>query len=104
MPFPFPELHKKMENMSTVLYCFDYECLFSLFNTLQAVRSVRDGNGIGTKDSDDLNLATLRSEGEGAEAERLLEEEMSAAAEADLSQMRETVFAQCGMIRDLEDD
>ena len=29
---------------------------------------------------------------------------MSAAAEADLSQMRETVFAQCGMIRDLEDD
>ena len=29
---------------------------------------------------------------------------MSAAAEADLSQMRDTVFAQCGMIRDLEDD
>ena len=85
-------------------HCFDYECLFSLFNTLQAVRSVRDGNGICTKDGDDLNLATLRSEGEGAEAERLLEEETSVAAEADLSQMRDTVFAQCGMIRDLEDD
>ena len=84
------------------VYCFDNECLFSLFNPVQAVKSARDGSG--TKDGDDLNLATLRSEGEGAEAERLLEEEMSAAAEADLSQMRETVFAQCGMIRDLEDD
>ena len=77
---------------------FHYLILFCV----QAVRSARDGDG--TKDGDDLNLATLRSEGEGAEAERLLEEEMSAAAEADLSQMRETVFAQCGMIRDLEDD